>query len=78
MQTESKCTEVYKFLKVRRIQLGITQSQLASYIGFKHRSSIHRLETNKIEWKIRDVIKACEFLELSLTITNIGKVGRIC
>lgn len=62
---------VHESLKTRRLQLGITQAQLALYIGFKHRSTIHRLETNEIEWKIRDVIKACEFLELSLTITNI-------
>ncbi len=62
---------VHESLKTRRLQLGITQAQLASYIGFKHRSSIHRLETNKIEWKIRDVIKACELLELNLTISEL-------
>lgn len=60
--------ETIKFLKSRRIELGISQAQLAQYIGFKHRSSVHRLETGQLEWKFRDILRACKLLKLNLTI----------
>lgn len=60
---------IYEILRTRRIQLGITQPQLAAYIGC-HKSTISRLEWNRIEWKVKDVVTVCELLELNLTITN--------
>jgi predicted transcriptional regulator len=59
---------ISKTLKARRLKLNISQAALANHLGFKHKSSIHRLETGELEWKFRDVLKACEFLGLSLTI----------
>lgn len=61
-----------KILKTRRQELGISQATLAKYIGYKHGSSIHWLEVGRSEWKIKDVIKACELLELTLTIKRLS------
>lgn len=57
-----------EILKARRIKLNISQAALAKYLGFRHRSSINRFETGEREWYLKDVIKACELLKLTLTI----------
>ncbi len=62
---------IAKILKKRRKQLSISQATLAEYVGFKHKSSIHRFETGKIEWKFRDVVLACEILKINIKLTNI-------
>lgn len=62
---------IAKILKKRRQQLNITQAVLAKYIGFKHRSSVHKLETEFIQWKFSDVVKACELLKVNVNLTNI-------
>jgi predicted transcriptional regulator len=62
---------ISQVLKTRREELNISQDALARHIGFRHRSSIHRLETGELEWKFRDVLKACEFLELCLTVEPV-------
>lgn len=61
---------ISEILKTRRLKLNISQADLANRLGFKHRSSISRLEACKIEWKFRDVIKACEILEVDINLTN--------
>jgi predicted transcriptional regulator len=60
--------KISDLLKTRRKELNISQEQLAKQLDFKHRSSVHRLETGEIEWKFKDVVKACEFLGLNLTV----------
>jgi DNA-binding XRE family transcriptional regulator len=55
-------------LKLRRQELKISQDKLSRHIGFRHRSNISKLEDGKLEWKLKDVIKACELLELELKI----------
>lgn len=53
--------EVYKNIKRRRIELGMTQSELARLSGYENRSSIARIErgdTNLPQSKIVDIAKA--------------------
>ncbi len=61
---------ISKILKERRQYLNISQETLAKHLGFKHRSSISRLETD-IEWKFRDVVLACEILRINICLTNM-------
>lgn len=60
--------DISNILKLRRLELRISQSDLANHLGLKHKSSIHYLETGKSEWKFNQVIEACQFLKLNLTI----------
>ena len=62
--------DISKLLKARRIELSITQLSLARHIGFANRTSISHLERGKLQWKFKDVLKACELLKLNLTIVN--------
>lgn len=53
--------EVYKNIKNRRLELGMTQSELARLAGYENRSSIARIErgdTNLPQSKIIDIAKA--------------------
>ena len=59
---------ISKILKSRRLELGISQATLAHHLGFKHKSSIAKLESGERRWYLEDVIKACEILGLNLTI----------
>jgi predicted transcriptional regulator len=52
--------DIAKILKDRRIALGISQDDLAAHCGFANRSNISRLEAGHLEWKWRDVVKACQ------------------
>ncbi|MHA2055360.1 MAG: helix-turn-helix domain-containing protein [Candidatus Hodarchaeales archaeon] len=60
--------KIHELLKARRQQLGISQDALANHVGFRHRSNIHRLESGKLEWKFKDVVKACTLLNLEIEI----------
>ena len=53
--------EVYKNIRKRRLELGMTQSELARLAGYENRSSIARIErgdTNLPQSKIVDIAKA--------------------
>ena len=53
--------EVYINIKKRRLELGMTQSELAKAAGYENRSSIARIErgdTNLPQSKIVDIAKA--------------------
>ena len=53
--------EVYKNIKKRRLELGMTQSELARRSGYENRSSIARIErgdTNLPQSKIVDIARA--------------------
>ena len=63
---------IAKILKNRRVFLGISQDRLAAACGFANRASISKLEAGKLEWKWRDVKKACELLELSIEIREMN------
>ncbi|MEE9612421.1 MAG: helix-turn-helix transcriptional regulator [Desulfatiglandales bacterium] len=60
--------DIAKILKERRLANGIFQHDLAIHCGFTNRANISKLETGKLEWKWRDVIKACELLKLEIVI----------
>jgi transcriptional regulator with XRE-family HTH domain len=62
--------DITKLLRDRRLELNISQRALANYCGFRNKASISYLETDKREWQMRDVIKACELLKLQLVITK--------
>lgn len=53
--------EVYKNIRKRRLELGMTQSELARLAGYENRSSIARIErgdTNLPQSKIVDIARA--------------------
>lgn len=53
--------EVYKNIRKRRLELGLTQSELARLAGYENRGSIARIErgdTNLPQSKIMDIAKA--------------------
>jgi predicted transcriptional regulator len=60
--------DIAKILKERRQSLGISQDDLATHCGFAHRSNISRLEAGHLEWKWRDVVKACQFLDMNIKV----------
>ena len=60
--------DIAKVLKERRLALGISQEKLAEHCGFAHRANISRIESGKIQWKYRDVLKACQLLKLKIEI----------
>lgn len=62
---------MYIILKERRKELGVKQAELAAHVGFKHRSSIHNLEQGNIEWKWKDISKACELLKIEISVKKI-------
>jgi transcriptional regulator with XRE-family HTH domain len=62
---------ITKILKERRQELGISQAKLARQIGLKHKSSIHHLEAGRNKWWFESVVKACELLDLEITISKI-------
>lgn len=55
-------------LNERRLQLAISQQELAEHLGYRNRSSVSLLEKEEREWTFINVVKACELLELELTI----------
>lgn len=59
---------IAKILKERRKALKISQHDLALHCGFVHRANISCLEAGKLEWKFKDVLKACVLLELKISI----------
>lgn len=44
-------------IKARREELGLTQSELASKMGYAHKTSISKIENNKTDVNISDVEK---------------------
>lgn len=60
--------EITQTLKARRADLRMTQDELAQACGFAHKSSIHKLEQGKLEWKLRDAVKAARAMGLKITI----------
>ena len=60
-----------EILKSRRIELGISQQELAESVGFRSKTSIHWFEMGKREWRLDNLIKACEFLDLKIKIERI-------
>jgi predicted transcriptional regulator len=59
---------ITQILKERRKNLGLSQGQLANYLGFANAGNICKLENGNLQWKIKDVVKACEFLKLKIEI----------
>jgi transcriptional regulator with XRE-family HTH domain len=51
----------YEYTRLKRIEAGLTQQEIADKLGFSHRANAHKLETGKIGWSFFDV---CEFAEL--------------
>lgn len=41
--------ELYKNIRKRRIELGLSQEELANKVGYKDRTSIAKIETGKID-----------------------------
>ncbi len=63
--------DIAKILKERRIELDITQDDLAKHLGYDNRSTLHRLETGQTRWKFDNVIKAARLLMLDIEIKEL-------
>lgn len=55
-----------KLLKKRRLELGLSQQQLAERISKLDRSKISDMENGKEDFLFSTLIKVCEALEISL------------
>lgn len=62
---------IAQILRERRVELGVSQSQLAKHCGFSHKSSISLREGGQAEWKMETIVKACEALKLEISIKEI-------
>jgi DNA-binding XRE family transcriptional regulator len=52
------------FAKLKRVEAELSQDDVAQALGFKHRANIHKLEANKLEWKLDQVVKLAQLLGL--------------
>lgn len=44
---------INQFLRKKRQGLGISQDTVSQALGYAHRSEVHRLETGKLEWRLK-------------------------
>lgn len=54
-----------QFIKQKRQQSKLSQQSLATACGFKHRSAILRLEQDRLEWKLKEIMSIAELFGLS-------------
>ena len=54
-----------QFIKQKRQQSKFSQQRLADACGFAHRSAILRLEQDRLEWKLKEVVSIAELFGLS-------------
>ena len=53
-------------IKARREELGMTQEELAAKVGYKHKTSISRIEKNKSDISTSDVFEFADALETTV------------
>lgn len=51
-----------EFIRRKREAAGITQEECAKALGWHSRASYHKIETGKLEWKLRDFIIIAQLL----------------
>jgi repressor LexA len=56
--------ELYKNIKNRRIELGMTQTELAQKVGYADKGMISRVENGKVDLSQSQIIKFAEALEI--------------
>ena len=56
--------EIGRKIKNRRRELGMTQEELAEKLGYKHKSSINKLENGTNELQLNAIIKIAEILDI--------------
>jgi len=54
-----------QFIKQKRQHNKLSQQSLATACGFAHRSAILRLEQDRLEWKLKEVMSIAELFGLS-------------
>ena len=59
--------ELYKNIKRRRIELGMTQDELAKLTGYTDRSSITKIEAGKVDLPQSKIMQFAEVLNVSPT-----------
>ena len=52
-----------QYIRQERTHRNLSQDTLAQALGFEHRSNIHRLETDKLEWKLSSVEKLARLFD---------------
>jgi transcriptional regulator with XRE-family HTH domain len=55
-----------QFIRCKRIAANLTQDDIARVLNFSHRSSVHRLESDKIEWKLIHIQALADLFGLTL------------
>ena len=51
---------INQFLRTKRQELGISQDTVSQALGYAHRSEVHRLETGKLEFRLRHLFILAE------------------
>jgi len=57
--------DLYKNIKKRRLELGMSQSELAKHVGYTDRSSIAKIESGKIDLTQTKIIEIASALKVS-------------
>lgn len=73
--------KIGKLIKEKREALGITQEELAERLGYKHKSSINKIELNKVDFprdRVQDFAEALGIPASELiTDDEAGLLGNI-
>lgn len=59
------CVELYQNIRNRRIELNLSQSELASKVGYKDKGSISRIENGSLDLTQSQILKFADALECS-------------
>lgn len=60
--------KLYENIRKRRIELGMTQSELASGLGYADRSAVVRLESGQVDLTFSKILKAARVLDIDPVI----------
>lgn len=57
--------EINEYLRNKRQELGISQDKISQALGYAHRSEVHKLETGKLEWRLKHIFIIAKLFRIS-------------
>lgn len=63
--TMDNLLDLYKNIKIKRIELGLSQEELAKKVGYKDRTSIAKIESGKVDLSQSKIIEFAKVLRVS-------------
>ncbi len=54
----------HQFLRKKRNEAKFSQNQVAVWLGFAHRSNVHRKEAGRMNWTVNDLFLMAELFNL--------------